>query len=550
MRHLRKILIASLFVVVMIFSYIKTLAAEPEAFIVEVQPSSFDPNTPVDMTIKAVKGDGTVIKEYEGDVYIDVIGSIDPSEYVVPSDHLYTFAPQDQWVKLFSKGLIIKKEGTYTIQVSDIINDSIKGEKTVIVGNKDSGIAKSVTIDAPTMSGVEKNEIVSVFGSSLDLPNSPYEIRLNNVSATQGITDAIWSINTFVTWVVAWTNTLQVKILDVSNTIIGESEVISFTYAPIADGVFNSIQVLPSTKMKQGTKASFIVDTNDAVSSAELQLSNGSPVVPMEKSSPGVFKKELMMDTVGNLDVVVNLMLNGQKKTYTGIANLIIEKWTAIGKVRLFSDPVTKNKLNVTREVIGEAAKYKIFYGTGETSLIQSVMVNTNEMSLENLLTWTTYFFRIIPLDSAGAEIGTASAVVSATVGDLSPSGENCVVKWIIVTDVTIGEKRYLTRSWVVNASKYVIYRSEFETSDVTKMNKVAEVTENRFEYPFIANAKAEKYAYYVVEAVCTDGSTIIVDNVKKVQTWPVESILLFLVITLLIYSSYRLYVYAQAENN
>ncbi|NCO97759.1 hypothetical protein GW864_01055 [bacterium] len=61
---------------------------------------------------------------------------------------------------------------------------------------------------------------------------------------------------------------------------------ISFTYAPIADGVFNSIQVLPSTKMKQGTKATFIVDTNDAVSSAELQLSNGTPVVPMEKSSP------------------------------------------------------------------------------------------------------------------------------------------------------------------------------------------------------------------------------------------------------------------------
>lgn len=70
-----------------------------------------------------------------------------------------------------------------------------------------------------------------------------------------------------------------------------------------------------------------------------------------------------------------------------------------------------------------------------------------------------------------------------------------------------------------MNASSYVIYRSEFETSDVTKMNKVAEVTENRFEYPFIKNAKTEKYAYYVVEAVCTDGSTVIVDNVKKVQT-------------------------------
>jgi hypothetical protein len=48
------------------------------------------------MTIKAVKGNGQVVADYEGDVYIDVIGTIDSNEYVVPSDHLYTFAPQDQ----------------------------------------------------------------------------------------------------------------------------------------------------------------------------------------------------------------------------------------------------------------------------------------------------------------------------------------------------------------------------------------------------------------------------------------------------------------------
>jgi len=549
MRYLRKLLLASLFVVVILFTYITAQAAEPEAFVVEVQPSSFDPNTPVDMTIKAVKGDGTVIKEYEGDVYIDVIG-IDSSDYVVPSDSLYTFVPQDQGMKLFSKWLIIKKEWTFTIQVSDIINDSIKWEKTIIVGNKTNAVAKSVIIDSPTMSWTEKNEIVSVFGSSTDLPNSPYEIRLNNMSVAQGITDTMWGINSFVTGVVAWANTLQVKILDVSNTVIGESEIVPFTYTPIADGVFNSIQVLPSAKMKQWTKATFIVSTNDSVSSAELQLSNWTPVVPMEKSSPGIFKKELMMDVAGNIDVLVHLMLNGQKKSYSGIANLIIEKWTSVGKVRLFSDPVTKNKLNITWEVVGEASKYKVFYGTGEANLLQSVTVNTNEMSLENLLTGTIYFFKIIPLDTNGSELGSASEIVSATIWDLSPSGANCIVKWIIVSDVTIWEKRYLTRSWVLNASSYVIYRSEFETSDVSKMNKIAEVTENRFEYPFNKAAKAEKFAYYVVEAVCTDGSTIIVDNVKKVQTWPMESILLFIVITLLVYSSYRLYVYANAENS
>ena len=76
-----------------------------------------------------------------------------------------------------------------------------------------------------------------------------------------------------------------------------------------------------------------------------------------------------------------------------------------------------------------------------------------------------------------------------------------------------------MTRSGVVNADKYVIYRSDFETTDVTKMSKIAEVMDTKFEYPFNKNAKTEKYAYYVVQAICKDGNGVIVDNVKKVKT-------------------------------
>jgi hypothetical protein len=40
---------------------------------------------------------------------------------------------QDQGVKTFSKGLIIKTTGTYTIKASDVSQESIKGEQSVIV---------------------------------------------------------------------------------------------------------------------------------------------------------------------------------------------------------------------------------------------------------------------------------------------------------------------------------------------------------------------------------------------------------------------------------
>lgn len=523
-------------------------AADPDAFIVDVQPSSFDPNMPVDMTITAVLADGTVVKDYEGDVYIDIPGSIDPSDYVVPSDHLYTFLPQDQWVKLFSKWLIINKIWTYTIQVSDIINDNIKWEKTVIVGAVSSEDLKTVLIDSPIQSWIEKNEIINIFWSAPDLPNSPFEIRVNNSSSAQWTTDGNGGINSYVTWLVEWINILQVKIFDINNTVLWESALISFEYDPIADGVFNSLQVLPAAKLIQGTKATFIVSTSDAVTSVELKMSNGT-TAPMDRETAWSFKKELLLDTAGAIDVSLDLMIWGQKKSYTDVINLLVEKGTSIWRVRFFSDPVIATTLNVTWEVIGEASKYKVLYGTSSNSLIETVTTDTNEISLADLTTGTVYFFQISPLDVNGIEIWISSDIVQAKVGDLS-AGATCVVKGIIISDITIGEKHYLIWSGVVNADKYIIYRSEFETTNVSQMSKIAEVTEPSFEYPFNANAKEEKYAYYVVEAICTDGSALVMDNVKKVQTWPAESILLFIVITLFLYTSYRLYNASTVTNN
>jgi hypothetical protein len=50
-------------------------------------------------------------------------------------------------------------------------------------------------------------------------------------------------------------------------------------------------------------------------------------------------------------------------------------------------------------------------------------------------------------------------------------------------------------------------------------MQKVSETTDTKFEYPFNPNAKAEKFSYYAVQAICKDGKTIVMDDIKKVKT-------------------------------
>lgn len=64
-------------------------AAEmPDSFQVEVNPSSFQVNQPVDLTVKAIKN-GQVMKNHEGRIFIEILGEgILRYDYVLPEDGL------------------------------------------------------------------------------------------------------------------------------------------------------------------------------------------------------------------------------------------------------------------------------------------------------------------------------------------------------------------------------------------------------------------------------------------------------------------------------
>jgi hypothetical protein len=66
--------------------------------------------------------------------------------------------------------------------------------------------------------------------------------------------------------------------------VIGESQIVSFAYQPIKDGVFIGIKILPTGSIKQGEKASFTVNSSDSVTSALIKLSDGKSI-PMDKKS-------------------------------------------------------------------------------------------------------------------------------------------------------------------------------------------------------------------------------------------------------------------------
>ncbi len=532
-------------ILLLIFSffwyYSYTLAATPNAFVVEVQPSSFEANQAVDLVVKAVNN-WEIIKEYNWDIFIEIDWDIDPQkDYIVPSEGLYTFVPQDQWIKIFSKWIQIKKSWTFKVKVSDITDDSIAWEATVIVGTPWWTDLKDIQITSPVAWVTEKNNIINIFWVSAQLPNSPIQYYVNDILVQQWITDSAGNFNAYLTWIVEWQNILRVKIVDSSDTVLGESDQVSFNYQPVTDETFKWIEIIPLANIKQWSQVIFNVKTKDWISSVKLKLSDGK-TYPMDRVTAWQFSKKVNMETEWEILVSLEIIDAWNTKTYDNIQTLHVLQWTSIKNIKFFTDLIDQNTLTMKREVIWIVpTNFQIEYWTWQDLLDQSANVDTNELFVENINPDIIYYFKITPLNSDLSPIWSSSDVVS-----FNPSWPTCIVQNIIISDEKIWDKHYLVWSGVENADKYIVYRSDFETSDVSQMKKVWETTETRFEYPFNKFSKKDEYAFYVIQALCKDWKEVKIDNVKKVQVWPVENILLVIMFSIFAYSLYRLYQYSK----
>ncbi len=519
--------------------YTYTLAASPNAFIVEVQPSSFEINQPVDLVVKAVNN-WEIVKDYNWDVFIEIDWDIDPTkDYVVPSEGLYTFVPQDQWIKTFSKWIQIKKAWTFKVKISEITDDTIVWEATVIVGSPWASDLKNIAITSPIAWVIEKNDIVNVFWANSSLPNSPIQYYVNDVLSQQWLTDAAWNFNAYLTWVKQWQNILRVKIVDTNNTVLGESDQVSFNYQPVTDDTFKWIEITPSTNIKQWDQVTFNVKTSDWITSVQLKFSDGKSY-PMDRGTAWQFSKKVSMESNWNIQISLEIINAWNKKLYDNIQSLDVWQWISIKNIKFFTDMIDQNTLSIKWEVAWIVpAKFKVEYWTWKDLLDQSVNVDTNELFVENIDPQIKYYFKITPLDSDLVPVWASSDIVN-----FNPAWPSCTVQNIIISDEKIWDKHYLVRSGIENIDKYIIYRSDSETSDVSQMKKVWETTDTKFEYPFNKFSKKDEYAFYIVQALCKDWTEIKIDNVKKVQVWPVENILLIIVFSIFAYSVYRLYQY------
>ncbi len=541
---MRKIfgLLVSCLVVSMGYVYAATI---PSGFVVEVNPSTFDVNQAVDVTIRAIDAQGNTIVDYDGYIFTDIISdtqwvSLWYDDFVVPWEGILFFEPGDLWVKTLSKSLIVRKNWSYIFKVADLDDDRITGQRSIVVWSQQQSATTPIVITTPSSWWIETASAITVLADAGDLSNAPYQLLLNGLPSLTWTTSTQGAINAIVTGLQEGSNSLQIKVLDRNGIVLGQSTAITFTYQSIADEFFYGLQILPSTQTKQWDKLVFNVSTSDSVSSVELLLGTGR-TYPMDRDTAGKYLKQVLIEDKWVVPVSVRLNAGWNMKLYQDVASLTVQESVAIWLTKFYTQSVDKSALMMMWQVIWSAPSFIIKYGTNKDALTQELKVNTNEIEIKNILPTSVYYFQIIPADAQGNIIGTPSEIKEINPSSLQAQ-VTCIVEGIQLRNEQIDDKYYFVWDVVENAEKYFIYRSDSPTTILSEMRKVGETTSTRFEYPFNKDALQEEFAYYAVVAVCPDGKEIQIDQVKEVEVWPYDTLLLAIIASILFYSVWALY--------
>ena len=550
-----------------------TFAVSPDAFQIEVSPSSFAVNQAVDFTIKAIKNK-QVMKNYTGMVFMSVDGIAKDSasklkltDATISNGGILEMGLADQWVKKYTKGLLITKPGNFTVSVADFTQDTISWSTTVMVSSDFKAEVRNIQILSPSAWSEENQSTINVMATADTLPNARVQILLNDALAKETTTDANGLINDTISGLKVGTNVLQIKALSVTNEQVGSSEKLVFTYQGQSDNLLKSFTATPNQNLKVWNKVRFELTTEDNVSSAKLIFPDNKEY-PLDKEKDGLFSKELMLTQTGSLDITSDLSAGPTlSKKYDKMLTLEVADNTQIWEVKIQALTTLAGAIQLDWKVIGwSSPAYAIQYGLTKDDLAGTAITKETTATLSGFTYGKDYFFKIQPLNIQNIADGLPSDVLEFTMPIASWTGPNqtalsasglemtpdhptaalptCIVKNIKVSTQKIGNKYYLVRNKIENATKYLVYKSDF--ADNSDKSFLGETELTRFEYPFDKTSKEDVYAYYTVEALCADGNKAVLTEAQKVKVGPVEDMMLILTLTMLGYLIYRLYSYRE----
>lgn len=532
-------------------------AADPINLTVKVNPDPMVVNQPSDIIVEVLDSQWNIYKNFKGFVYFDLKGS-DKTIYDIPNDSYYEFIPEDEGKKTFSKWFVIKKIWTFELNTTvaeDETYNSSDNSLTVQVVPADASVASGVDItvvieDPIAGSTVERTTLEVQWNSKSRVPLIAY-LDGERIWEDQYMTDADWYFNFYLRDIEDGNHTLLLHMLNHEWEVIGTSREVSFEYKyPQGDEFLKSFSVLPGEVILAGETITFRATTDSTVKSVKLNIthkkSGEEEEFPMDRIRNGEFEKNKIFNEVGIFNVDVVLIFDGwQELEFKNRALIeVSRKEVHITNLKAYSNATDPTKANLSREHTGDVNSYIVYYGLSEDKLSESLSTHQKEAEVSNLVAGNDYYFQVFGVDDNNEILEKWSNIARISIGTKN-SGPSCTVVWISIETEKIDDEYFLIRKPVEWAKEYKIYKSEYEVDSIDKMQEIASTTVPQFRYPFDKTAEQDEYTYYAVVALCSDGSELQIDDIKKIHTGPVSDILLLLFLSFIIYLLYTIYNYS-----
>jgi hypothetical protein len=330
---------------------------------------------PVDLTIKALSKDGSVVKGYEGTIFI-IVENDNKAE--VPYQDGYKFVVGDQGQKTFSKGLKFTKEGTLKVVASDFDKPKIEGSfKVKVTASGETPVTtgtESVTITSPDNNSTLGSSNFSVVG--VTKKSSKVQLFINGIKALEGQSDEKGAFIFEVKNTNQIKNTLSVKVLDGTDKVIGESSKVTIS-AGSEGPEFKSIKLSAPTATA-GSKVSVTVDATPGLKT--VTLSAGTALVTLAESAvAGIYTGEIIAPSeAGETPVDISLKSDLGKETVKTAATRLTVVAPLVTYKNIKSE-VTGSKVTFTFEVENAPAdlsKFEIAYSKTSNQTLNTAPAN------------------------------------------------------------------------------------------------------------------------------------------------------------------------------
>ena len=507
-------------------------AAEISGFSLIANPDNVKVWEPIDFTVKAVDDKGSINTEYIWDILIQVL-ELKNEDYKVPNEWMYTFKDEDLWEKVFSKGLIFHKAWVYTVRVEDFseLEEGIFGEVKVTVTDVDDGVdIWEIEVKEPSEWEIIEKPTLDIYWVS-ELKNSKVTVYIDGKKVWEWLT--LWNgdLNTQVEWLTNWDHYLELKVFDLKWNTIWSSNAVTFS-VNLWNELLVELKVAPSNTLSQWQTATITVLTDVSATSANLEIV-GMWEYPMQKLWVDRFETKVLMDKPGIFDVNLNIVANEKSKDYEKAEKITVLERKAITEVKYVRDNNQKT-IDLNWQFVWIIPQFRVVYGTGKDNMSQEAIVSQNKLLIEWIEVATTYFAKIIPLNSDWVPDGDESKLIVIEAN--MKQAASCKIDNIHTNVKVEWWKHYLVWDRVEWAEKYVV----FKWDKVTDLRKIVEINDTQYQFPFDENASENVYAYFVVKALCSDWSLHQIDKVKRVKVWPADFLFVAFMITLVVYWLYN----------